>query len=149
LVIGLVCVIALIFSREKWRSTERSIKMEMSEAEIVKSYNEAAFKGSQIGILADLNGCKPSEIHAILEKHGIDITKPENKKTKRGRKPGQPNSPKKKQQKVLTEVDKKLLSILEEGIVTIDAEIQKHQEVIDELNKKRLVFTKFQEEVKS
>lgn len=123
--------------------------MEMSEEEIVKSYKEAAYKGSQIGILADLNGCNPSEIHAVLEKHGIDITKPENKKTKRGRKPGQPNKPKKKEQKTLTDFDKKLLSLLEEGIITIDKEIQKHQEVIDELNKKRLIFTKSQEEVKS
>lgn len=123
--------------------------MEMSEEEIVKSYKEAAYKGSQIGILADLNGCNPSEIYVILEKHDIDITKPENKKTKHGRRAGQPNKPKKKEQKTLTDFDKKLLSILEEGIVTIDKEIQKHQEVIDELNKKRLVFTQFQEEVKS
>lgn len=122
--------------------------MEMSEEEIVKSYKEAAYKGSQIGILADLNGCNPSEIHAILEKHGIDITKPENKKTKRGRKPGQPNRPKKKEQKTLTELDKKLLALLEEGIVTIDKELQKYQKITDELNQKRQVFTKLQEDIK-
>ena len=122
---------------------------QMTEEEIVRSYKEAAYKGSQIGILADLNECNPSEIHAILEKHGIDITKPENKKSKCGRPAGAIKSKNKPQSnKVLTEVDQKLIALLNEGISTIDVEIKKYQQIIDDLNNKKQAFIKFQEDIK-
>ena len=43
--------------------------MQMSEEEIVKSYNGAKNKRTQIGILADLNACSKQDILDILKKH--------------------------------------------------------------------------------
>lgn len=42
----------------------------MTEAEIVKYYDELKNKSAGIGIIADLCVCKKSEIRAILERHG-------------------------------------------------------------------------------
>lgn len=40
--------------------------MEMTNSEIIRSYNNAKNKQRQIGILADLNGCKRSDIEKIV-----------------------------------------------------------------------------------
>lgn len=122
--------------------------MIMSEEEIIKSYREAAYKGSQIGILADLNDCKPSEIHAVLDKHGIDISKnPAPTKRKRGRPAAADSIYEPESEIVLTDVDKKLLPLIEEGIVTIEEEIKKYQSMIDTLEKRKLTFTKLKEDI--
>lgn len=49
-----------------------AIKMQMTNEEIVKSYNEAKHKGQQIGVLADLNVCPQEVIIDILVGSGID-----------------------------------------------------------------------------
>lgn len=51
--------------------------MEMTNEEIIKSYNEAKNKQKQIKILADLNSCRPIEIKKIV---GIEEPKQEEKK---------------------------------------------------------------------
>ena len=45
--------------------------MTMTNAEIVRHYQEAANKSKDIKILADLNCCAPSEIRAILAQAGV------------------------------------------------------------------------------
>lgn len=47
----------------------------MSDKEIVRSYNEAKNKAAQIGILAELNLMRESDIKEILKKNGIKITR--------------------------------------------------------------------------
>ena len=49
--------------------------MQMTNEEIVRSYNEAANKSKQIKILADLNCTSPSEIQTVLAKAGVDGVK--------------------------------------------------------------------------
>ena len=49
-----------------------SVKMQMTNEEILKSYNEAKHKGQQIGILADLNVCPKEVIIDILVEGGVD-----------------------------------------------------------------------------
>ena len=49
-----------------------AIKMQMTNEEILKSYNEAKHKGQQIGILADLNVCPKEVIIDILVEGGVD-----------------------------------------------------------------------------
>ena len=49
-----------------------SVKMQMTNEEIVRSYNEAKHKGKQIGILADLNVCPKDVIIDIIVEGGID-----------------------------------------------------------------------------
>ncbi len=44
----------------------------MTNAEILKSYNEAKNKTSQVGVLAELNCCSKKRIVDILVKEGID-----------------------------------------------------------------------------
>lgn len=46
--------------------------MQMTNEEIVRSYNEAKHKGQQIGILADLNVCPKEVIIDILVEGGVD-----------------------------------------------------------------------------
>lgn len=48
------------------------VKMQMTNEEIVKSYNEAKHKGHQIGVLADLNVCPKEMIIDILVEGGVD-----------------------------------------------------------------------------
>ena len=43
----------------------------MSDEEIVRNYREAKDKKKQVGILADLNVCKPEEIIEILKRGGV------------------------------------------------------------------------------
>lgn len=45
--------------------------MTMTNAEIVRHYQEAANKSKDIRILADLNCCAPAEIRAILARAGV------------------------------------------------------------------------------
>ena len=47
--------------------------MEMSEKEILKSYNDAASKSKQIKILADLNACGTQQIKDVLSRNGIKL----------------------------------------------------------------------------
>ena len=51
---------------------EMAINMQMTNEEIVRSYNEAKHKGQQIGILADLNVCPKEVIIDILVEGGVD-----------------------------------------------------------------------------
>ena len=44
--------------------------MQMTEFEIVADFKSAANKNKQIGILSDLNNCKPEDIMEILARHG-------------------------------------------------------------------------------
>lgn len=47
--------------------------MEMTKEEIIRDYRQARYKGKQVGILADLNGCRKSEIVAILRERGVPV----------------------------------------------------------------------------
>ena len=47
--------------------------MTMTENEIVRSYQGAKHKSTQIGILADLNCVKTDEIKSILRNNGVDL----------------------------------------------------------------------------
>lgn len=47
-------------------------KMQMTNEEIVRSYNEAKHKGHQIGVLADLNVCPKEVIINILIEGGVN-----------------------------------------------------------------------------
>lgn len=49
-----------------------AVKMQMTNEEIVKSYNEANHKGQQIGVLADINVCPKEVIIDILVEGGVD-----------------------------------------------------------------------------
>lgn len=55
--------------------------MQMTEAEIVKSYQRADKKREQIKILAELNACQKQTIRDILEKHGEEVPKTGNRYT--------------------------------------------------------------------
>ena len=50
----------------------KEIKMQMTNEEIVRSYNEAKHKGHQIEVLSDLNVCSKEMIIDILIESGID-----------------------------------------------------------------------------
>ncbi len=54
--------------------------MQMSEAEIVRSYINATNRSSQIDILAQLNACERDKIVYILENAGIAVPKSGRKK---------------------------------------------------------------------
>lgn len=62
--------------------------MTMTPAEIAKSYREAKNRRAQIGVLADLNACKKSDILAALVEAG-EIT-PEDAVQLQPKKPGRP-----------------------------------------------------------
>lgn len=47
--------------------------MEMSNAEICRSYQQAKYKAKQIQILADMNICSEAEIIAVLEENDIPV----------------------------------------------------------------------------
>ena len=47
--------------------------MNMTDSEIIRDYKEASNKVKQIGILADMNGCKKGRIVEILLAHGVEI----------------------------------------------------------------------------
>jgi len=47
--------------------------MEMTKEEIIRDYRQARYKGKQVGILADLNSCRKSEIVAILREGGVPV----------------------------------------------------------------------------
>ena len=49
----------------RWRKM-KEIKMQMTNEEIVRSYNEAKHKGHQIEVLSDLNVCPKEMIIDIL-----------------------------------------------------------------------------------
>lgn len=59
--------------------------MEMSDKEILRSYNDAASKSKQIKILADLNACSTQQIKDVLSRNGIKLrgikTEPERVET--------------------------------------------------------------------
>lgn len=55
--------------------------MQMTEAEIVKSYQKADKKREQIKILSELNACPKQTIRDILEKHGEEVPKTGNRYT--------------------------------------------------------------------
>lgn len=48
-------------------------KMQMSEQEIVKSYEKATKKRDQIKILSELNACSREDIREILRAHGCEV----------------------------------------------------------------------------
>lgn len=50
--------------------------MQMTDAEICRSYREAKDKRSQVGVLAELNVCSKDLIREILSRNGIDAPKP-------------------------------------------------------------------------
>lgn len=47
--------------------------MQMTEVEIVRSYQHALNRTKQISILADLNACSKAQIRDILEKNGEEV----------------------------------------------------------------------------
>lgn len=67
--------------------------MEMTEAEIVKSFQRAEKKREQIKILADLNACPKQDIRDILEKNGEEVPKTGNRYTKRKENQEDPEDP--------------------------------------------------------
>lgn len=62
-------------------------KLEMTNNEIVQSYNNAVSKGMQISILADLNATSPKTIKGILRDAGIELPRGPLPKTKKEDKP--------------------------------------------------------------
>ena len=50
--------------------------MQMTEAEIVRSYKQADKKREQINILSELNLCDKKTIREILRKNGVDVAEP-------------------------------------------------------------------------
>lgn len=56
--------------------------MQMTEAEIVRSYQSAAKQTQQIKVLAELNLCEKKDIREILEKHGCSVPHYGNRYTK-------------------------------------------------------------------
>ena len=103
--------------------------MVMTVQEIAKSYNEAADKGRQVGVLADLNGCDRHQIIVVLKGQGItDIPQPKG----RGRKPQE--KPLKRHTRVK---DTTLNHLILEGISAIDQEAQAIQKTLDEYNRRK------------
>ena len=47
--------------------------MQMSEGEIVRSYNHAENRQKQIKILSELNACSKAQIREILERNGCEV----------------------------------------------------------------------------
>ena len=124
--------------------------MIMSDEEIVKSFKEAAYKGQQIGILADLNDCNPSQIHEVLERNGVDFTefvKIKPVRPKRGRPVEAPKIETPKVEKTLSGLDLRLNELIIEGIHAVDVELQKYQEEVDRLSRKKQLLQKAMEDL--
>ena len=47
--------------------------MQMTESEIVRSYNHAENRQKQIKILSELNACSKAQIREILERNGCEV----------------------------------------------------------------------------
>ena len=47
--------------------------MQMTESEIVRSYNHAENRQKQIKILSELNACSKAQIREILERNGYEV----------------------------------------------------------------------------
>lgn len=47
--------------------------MQMTESEIIKSYNHAENRQKQIKILSELNACSKAQIREILERNGCEV----------------------------------------------------------------------------
>ena len=62
-------------------------KLEMTNSEIVKSYNNAEQKGIQITILAELNDTTNAHIKSILRDAGVELPRGPLPKTKKEEKP--------------------------------------------------------------
>lgn len=71
--------------------------MQMTEAEIVKSYQRAEKKREQIKILAELNACQKHVIRDILEKNGEEVPKTGNRYTVKKPEVTEANGSKRKQ----------------------------------------------------
>lgn len=72
--------------------------MQMTEAEIVKSYQRADKKREQIKILAELNACQKQVIRDILEKNGEEVPKTGNRYTVKKPEVTEANGSKRKQE---------------------------------------------------
>lgn len=72
--------------------------MQMTEAEIVKSYQRAEKKREQIKILAELNACQKQVIRDILEKNGEEVPKTGNRYTIKKPEVTEANGSKRKQE---------------------------------------------------
>lgn len=75
--------------------------MQMTEAEIVKSYQRAEKKREQIKILSELNACQKQVIRDILEKNGEEVPKTGNRYTIKKPEVTEANGSKRKQVKRL------------------------------------------------
>ncbi len=92
--------------------------MQMTESEIVRSYNQADKKREQIRILSELNCCEKSVIRQILRDNGIQVAEPGNRYTK---KQEQPIETEPKPEKIT--VPESVVSFVEMQIRKIDREI--------------------------
>lgn len=113
------------------------INMTMTVQEIAKSYNEAADKGKQIGILAELNDCDKEQIRIVLRGQGItDFPQPKG----RGRKPADESYKssiiKRKVKPKATRANELIL----EGIQAIDEEMKPLLQQLEQYNKKKALL---------
>lgn len=69
-------------------------KLEMTNSEIVKSYNNAEQKGIQITILAELNDTTNAHIKSILRDAGVELPRGPLPKAKKAKESGKPKPPK-------------------------------------------------------
>ena len=93
--------------------------MQMTESEIVRSYNQADKKREQIKILSELNCCEKSVIRQILRDNGIQVAEPGNRYTKNKESKPEPKQP---EPEKLT-VPESVVSFVEMEIRKIDREI--------------------------
>ena len=84
--------------------------MQMTEAEIVRSYKKAENRQKQIKILAELNLCEKEDIREILRKHGCEVPACGNRYTaaKKNAEAPEADGSKRKRTKI-TEKNKRLL----------------------------------------
>jgi hypothetical protein len=121
--------------------------MEMNENEIVRSYRESKDKKQQIGILADINCCKPEQIKEILKKNGVDL-RGGNYRAKKEETP--------KEETMKENVLERKIEIPEEQIVkdklprivrkTLEEDLDFIEEQLKELIEKKITIKKFLED---
>jgi hypothetical protein len=122
--------------------------MEMNENEIVRSYRESKNKKQQIGILADINCCKPEQIKEILKKNGVDL-RGGNYRAKKEEAP-------KEDAKAAPPIPERKIEIPEEQIVkdklprivrkTLEEDLDFIEEQLKELIEKKITIKKFLED---
>lgn len=97
----------------------------MTEEQVCKEYREAKNPSKHIGVLADMNICKRSEITDILVKHGlITAPKPVEPKKATPKRPAKPKTVQPKVEEEPKELPKEVCVALEKAMAEIETEIK-------------------------